>query len=98
MVFAVLAVGVGGWVGTAKLSGALIAPGSMFIERTNELDLRFAKILRFGRTRTNLNFDLFNVSNASTVRSRIGTFGPTWQRPASILDARLFKISAQFDF
>src|SRR5678816_2486014 len=32
MVFAVLAVGVGGWVGTAKLSGALIAPGSIVVD------------------------------------------------------------------
>ena len=31
-VFAVLAVGVGGWVGTAKLSGALIAPGSVVVD------------------------------------------------------------------
>ncbi|HVD75512.1 MAG TPA: HlyD family type I secretion periplasmic adaptor subunit, partial [Xanthobacteraceae bacterium] len=31
-VFAVLAVGVGGWVGTAKLSGALIAPGSIVVD------------------------------------------------------------------
>jgi hypothetical protein len=47
----------------------LIAPGSMFIERTNELDLRVAKILRSGRTRTNLNFDLFNVSNADVLET-----------------------------
>ena len=31
-VFAVLAVGVGGWVGTTTLSGALIAPGSIVVD------------------------------------------------------------------
>ena len=32
MVFAVLAAGVGGWAGTAELSGALIAPGSVVVD------------------------------------------------------------------
>jgi hypothetical protein len=84
--------------GAANVTLALIAPGTVFIERTNELDLRFTKLFRFSRTKTALNFDLYNVSNASTVRSRSGTFGTTWQRPTGILDARLFKISAQIDF
>ena len=84
--------------GAAIVNIALIAPGTIFIERTTELDLRLSKIFRFGRTRTNLNFDLYNLPNASTVRSRSGTIGTTWQRPTGILDARLFKISAQVDF
>ena len=32
MVFAILAAGVGGWAGTAELSGALIAPGSIVVD------------------------------------------------------------------
>src|SRR5262245_32800344 len=32
----------------------LIEPGTLYGDRVNELDLRFAKILRFGRTRTNV--------------------------------------------
>ena len=65
---------------------------------THEIDLRMSKLFRFGRTRAALNFDLYNLPNASTVRARLGTYGTTWQRPTSLLDARLYKISAQFDF
>ena len=43
----------------------LIAPGEVWGDRVNELDLRFAKILKFGRTRTNVGVDLYNVLNSS---------------------------------
>ena len=32
----------------------------------NSIDFRFAKILRFGGTRTNVGLDLYNVFNANT--------------------------------
>ena len=37
----------------------LVEPGTLYGDRINEIDLRFAKILRFGRTRTNLGFDVY---------------------------------------
>jgi len=50
---------------------ALIHQGaSLYDDRHNQLDLRIGKVLRYGRTRTSLNFDLFNVTNADTVLSR----------------------------
>ena len=39
----------------------LITPGDVWGDRVNELDIRIGKILRFGRTRTNVGFDVFNV-------------------------------------
>jgi hypothetical protein len=84
--------------GAANVTIPLIPPNIYFIERTHEIDLRMSKIFKFSKTRASLNFDLYNLPNASTVRTRLGTFGTTWQRPTSILDARLFKISAQLDF
>ena len=30
------------------------------------MDLRFGKILRFGRTRTNVSLDLYNLFNSNT--------------------------------
>jgi hypothetical protein len=71
--------------------------GTMYGERLNQLDLRFAKILRFGNTRTSVNFDLYNSLNANAVTSQNNNYA-AWQVPLSILDARLFKISVQFDF
>jgi hypothetical protein len=69
----------------------------MYGERLNQLDLRFAKIFRFGRTRSSINFDLYNSLNGNAVTSQNNNYA-AWQVPLSILDARLFKISAQVDF
>ncbi|MGB7217964.1 MAG: hypothetical protein WBD07_04060, partial [Vicinamibacterales bacterium] len=55
----------------------LIAPGSVVDERQNQLDLRIGRILRFGRTRTSLNFDLYNVTNANTVLTRNNALSKT---------------------
>jgi hypothetical protein len=69
----------------------------MYGERANQLDLRFAKILRFGRTRTALNFDLYNALNGNAVLLQNNSFA-VWQTPQRIMDARLGKFSVQFDF
>jgi hypothetical protein len=69
----------------------------MYGQRLNQLDLRFAKVLRFGRTRSAINFDLYNSLNANAITSQNNNF-TAWQVPLSILDARLFKMSVQLDF
>ena len=69
----------------------------MYGERLNQLDLRFAKIFKFGRTRTALNLDLFNAFNGNTVLTVNNNFA-SWLQPQGILQARLTKISVQFDF
>ena len=76
----------------------IVEPGELYVERLNQIDLRLAKIFRFGRTRTNLNFDFYNVLNANSVLGENFAYGPAWRTPTSILLPRLFKISAQFDF
>jgi hypothetical protein len=67
-------------------------------ERLNQIDFRVAKLLRFGPTRTLVGLDLFNALNSSWIVSRNNTFGPRWQTPTGILQARLVKMSAQVDF
>jgi hypothetical protein len=79
----------------------LVEPGSLYGERLNQVDLRFAKIVRYGRTRTNVAVDLFNISNASPVTTFNQTFsgaGANWLQPTSILAARIVKLSVQFDW
>jgi hypothetical protein len=70
----------------------------LFVERLNQIDFRVSKIFRFGTTRTNLNFDFFNVTNSNSVLGENFAYGPAWRAPTSILLPRLFKFSAQFDF
>ena len=78
----------------------LLAPGDKWGDRVNELDLRFAKVLRFGRTRTNVGVDVYNVLNSSAVLSYNQTFipGGSWLTPLTVLTPRFAKVSAQIDF
>jgi len=78
----------------------LVAPGSMYGDRLNELDFRVAKILRFGRTRTTVGVDLYNALNSSAILQYNNVFVPggPWLQPNGVLTGRLARISAQFDF
>jgi len=84
----------------------LITPGTLYGDRVNELDLRLAKNLRFGRFRTNVGVDIYNVFNSAAVLGYNQTFvlptaanpNGSWLAPTSVLQARFFKVSAQIDF
>ena len=74
----------------------------MYVDnRRTQVDMRFAKILRFGRSRTTVGFDVYNLVNSDAVLTYNQTFSPTtttWLRPNSVLQARFVKFSAQVDF
>jgi hypothetical protein len=78
----------------------LIAPGEVWGDRINEIDLRVAKILRFGRMRTNVGVDIFNLVNSNSTLTYNQTYSPTgtWLTPQSVLSPRFVKVSAQIDF
>jgi Carboxypeptidase regulatory-like domain len=84
--------------GAANMTVNLLPPLSTFGDRINQIDFRVAKILRFGKTRTQVTFDVFNALNSDVVQTQNNTFGPAWQTPTLIMTARLAKVSAQFDF
>ena len=79
----------------------LIAPATLYSDRRNNIDLRIAKIIRYGRTRTQIGVDVYNLTNTDVVTGFNQTFNPSttaWLTPTSIQPARYAKISAQFDF
>ncbi|HKE83068.1 MAG TPA: carboxypeptidase regulatory-like domain-containing protein [Vicinamibacterales bacterium] len=78
----------------------LIQPGEKWGDRVNEVDLRFAKVVRFGRTRTHVGIDIFNVLNSDAILTYNQTFAPggAWLAPQSVLTPRFVKVSAQIDF
>jgi hypothetical protein len=78
----------------------LIAPGQVWGDRVNEIDLRVAKVFRFGNFKTNVGFDIFNLVNSSAVLTYNQTHIPNgqWLVPQSVISPRFFKISAQIDF
>ena len=64
----------------------LLLQGHTFPDRLNSLDLRVGKILRFGRTRTNIAIDLYNLFNSNTGTVYNQTYDPvtngaTWLAP-----------------
>ena len=84
--------------GAANVQVNLVAPGTMFGDRINQLDLRFAKILNFGRMRTNVGIDLFNALNSNTPTAYNGNYSALWPIPTAVLPARFIKLGAQIDF
>ena len=78
----------------------LVAPGTLYGDRINQLDFRVAKILKFSGKRAMIALDLYNALNANPILVYNNTFvpaGPGCSR-RSILTPRLFRISAEFNF
>jgi len=93
----------------ANVTVNLALPGDVYPERLNTVDMRISKILRFGRTRSNIGIDLYNMFNANTGTAFNQTFGTlaaggavsnaaVWLRPTSILNARFVRFNATIDF
>jgi len=81
----------------------IVEPGKLNYERLSQADLRIGKNLRFGRTRTLVSLDIFNVFNSNTpdvYQTNYTAPGPTstYLNPLSITVGRFFKVSAQLDF
>ena len=83
----------------------IVEPGKLYGDRLSSVDLRFGKILRYGNSRTMINFDVYNLFNSNTTEVFQRTYSApsttprsTYLDPLQIMSARFFKISAQFDF
>ena len=78
----------------------LVAPGTRYGDRINELDVRVAKILRHGRSRTMVALDIYNALNSSAGLTYNNAFvpGAPWPRPNTILTPRFFRITVETEF
>lgn len=67
-----------------------------------QLDLRASKRFKIDRYRFRVDFDAYNLFNSNwpfTVSNTFSTAATSgWLRPTNVLNARFFKIGAQFDF
>jgi hypothetical protein len=66
-------------------------------ERLNQLDFRIAKVFKYNKTRTVVNFDVVNLFNTNSVLRENVNF-TAFRQPVEIALARYLKIGAQFDF
>ena len=53
----------------------------MYVERINQVDLRFSKLFNWGRSRITGNFDLYNAFNNDTILTQSNSYG-NWRRPS----------------
>jgi hypothetical protein len=83
--------------GANNVTVNLVKPGTLYGERLNQVDLRFAKVLRLGNQRATLNVDLYNALNDNAVLQQSQAFG-NWQQPQGILVGRAVKFSVQYTF
>jgi hypothetical protein len=72
-------------------------------ERVHQVDMRFAKIFRFGDRRANIGIDLYNLfnSNHATAFDQNFTYqsvGADWLRPTTIVPPRFVRFNVTFDF
>jgi hypothetical protein len=81
----------------------LLLQGHTFPDRLSTLDLRVGKNLRFGRTKTNVAIDLYNLFNSNTGTVYNQTYDPvtngsTWLAPTTVLNARFARFNVTFEF
>ena len=78
----------------------LLPPGQIFGPRINQIDARFAKILKFSGRRLEVSVDFFNLTNDNTGTGFQQMYGDGsgYLVPTSILNARAAKFNVTFDF
>jgi hypothetical protein len=83
---------------TGQATVNLYEPVSKYGDRLNQIDLRLTKIVNLGRGRLDLNVDFFNAFNSDAVIGELGSFGPAWRLPLTVIQPRFVKFGARYDF
>jgi hypothetical protein len=81
----------------------LLTPAQLYGDRITQVDMRFAKIVRFGRTKADIGLDLYNLFNTSNSTTYTETFdwataGATWLRPSAIVAPRFVRFNVTVNF
>jgi hypothetical protein len=84
-------------IGSTSLQ--LVAPGSLYTPRVNQVDLRVGKSIKLGSSTLKPMLGIYNAFNNNSVLAVNNAYTPSgWQRAASILNARLLKFEVQLNF
>ena len=87
-----------GGIATGTTAVNVIAPGSTYGPRFNQIDLRLGKVVRFSNRKAVVSLDLFNVLNADTISGASASYNTAWLAPTAVVAPRLAKVSLTFDF
>jgi hypothetical protein len=87
---------------TATKPIMLIQPGTIYLDRLHQIDMRLSKAFRIGRYRLRGDLNVYNVGNVtytSAYNSAFTTVGAnSFLRPNDVLAGRTLKLSGQIDF
>jgi hypothetical protein len=76
----------------------VVQPGTQWGDRLNQVDLRVTKVVNIGKGKLDLNADFYNAFNSDAVLTELGSFGPVWRLPTSVIQPRFVKFTARYDF
>jgi len=82
----------------AQTTVNVVAPGSVYGDRLNQIDLRFSKLVNLGAGRIDINVDLYNALNSDAILTQQNAYGTAWTRPLTVIQPRFVKIGARWDF
>ena len=81
-----------------QVSLDVLAPGTVYGDRLNQVDFRVSKEVRIGRTTIRPTVSVYNLLNANPVLQNDNRFGAPWPAPTVILTARFVDFGVQVDF
>jgi hypothetical protein len=79
----------------SSINVPLNAPGTKFLGRQNQLDVRVKRLFRVRGLTLEAQADAYNALNSGVVLTAVQTLGSALDRPASILQGRLFRFGIQ---
>jgi len=79
----------------SSINVPLNAPGTKFLGRQNQLDIRLKRLFRVRGVALEAQADAYNALNTGVVLTAVQTLGTALDRPASILQGRLFRFGMQ---
>ena len=79
----------------------MVAPGSEYLNRINQTDIRFTKSVKYRATTIRPTVSVFNLFNANPTNTNAAyqtTYGAAWLAPTVILTPRFVDFGLQIDF
>ena len=86
---------------TTPPSVSLVAPGTSYLGRIYQTDVRFTKTIKYRATTIRPTFSVYNLFNANPTNTNAAyqtTYGAAWLQPTVILTPRFADIGVQIQF
>src|SRR5580765_8582270 len=92
-----------GGLATGNTAVNLLIPGQLYGPRVTQVDMRFAKVLKFRGTKADVGVDLYNLFNTSDQVGFIETYdfatnGATYMQPNAIVPPRFVRFNVRVNF